>query len=134
MQNTQAGSTARITLIILAVIGIGLAISAALLPKGFGNDMAQIGQGSNIALLAHNKESVQSLTLMDYLSEIRSDYLGNVVFLVADMSDPKGKAFVDKEQVKSGDLLLFSPNGTRLRVIENIKDVETLRMALNNTF
>jgi len=134
MRRTQTGFTTRITLAIFLVIGIGLAISFMLLPKGFGNDMSQIGQGSNIAVLVHDKDSVQSLNLMDYLSEIRSDYLGKVVFLVADMSDPKGEAFTSKEQAMSGGLLLFAPNGTRLRVVNNIKDIKTLRVTLDTVF
>ena len=109
-------------------------IAFTLLPKGFSDDLNQIGQGRNIALLAHDHDSVQSLNLMEAIGKIRSDYVGKVIFVVADDNAVKGKAFIQQQKVGSGDLLLFNPSGKRIRVIQGLSDVNSLREMFNNSF
>lgn len=68
MKYTQTGSAARTTIITLVAIVAFLVVATMLLPKGFSSDTSVIGQGSYVVVLAHNKDSVQSLTLMDLLN------------------------------------------------------------------
>jgi len=131
---SQNGYATKIKLISFAVIAGFMFMAYSLLPKGFSDDLNQIGQGKNIALLAHDHDSVQSLNLMEAIGEIRSDYLGKIIFVVADDNAVKGQAFIQQQQVGSGDLLLFSPNGKRIRVVQGLSDVNVLREILDNSF
>ena len=130
----QSGYATKVKLIFFAAIAGFMFLAFSLLPKGFSDDLDQIGQGRNIALLAHDHDSVQSLNLMEAIGEIRSDYLGKVVFVVADENVDKGRAFIQQHQVASGDLLLFSPSGKRIRVVQGLSEVKALREILDNSF
>ncbi|WP_455220619.1 hypothetical protein [Kaarinaea lacus] len=134
MLHTSTGSAMRTTLISVFAIAVFLAVAFMLLPKGFSGDTSIIGQGSNVAVLAHNKDSVQSLNLMEYMNQVRNDYAGKVEFVVADANTPQGRAFIQSQQVELGTLLLFASNGTRLQVVSNIDGQSKLRSVLDTAF
>ena len=135
MKYTQTGSAARTTLITLVAIVAFLGVAIMLLPKGFSTDTSVIGQGSHVVVLAHNKEYAQSLTLMDLLNKMRSEYSSQIEFRVIDMNTPQGHAFLQQQQqVQPGSLLFFAPDGTRQRVVSNIDDETALRAGLNSIF
>ena len=134
MHHTQNGSAARTTLIVLAAIGAFIAVAVMLLPKGFSSDTSIIGRGSNVVVLAHNKDSVYSLNLMDIMNQVRGDYTGRIDFVVADANTPRGRAFIEKQQVELGTLLLFGPDGTRRGVVNAIKNQTELRTTLDSIF
>ena len=134
MPFSQQGSSVRTLLFIIIGAVAFMFFAYSVLPKGFSDDLAQIGQGSNIVLLVHDHDSVQSLNLMGYLGDIRSDYLGKAVFVVADDSSIKGQNFINQQKVGSGDLMFFSPSGKRIRVVQGVKNVDTLRELINKTF
>jgi len=131
---SQGGFSAKTKLISFAAIIGFMFVAYSLLPKGFSDDLNQIGQGRNIALLAHDHDSVQSLNLMEAIGKIRSDYLGKIVFVVADNNAIKGQAFIQQQQAGSGDLLLFSPSGKRIRIVQGLSEVNALREILDNSF
>lgn len=134
MHQVQIGSATRTALITVFAIVAFLVGAFFLLPKGFSGDTSIIGQGSNVAVLAHNKDSVQSLNLMELMNQVRDVYAGRVEFVVADANTPQGRAFIDKQRVELGTLLLFYPNGTRLRVVSNIDSQSMLRSTLDSAF
>lgn len=134
MRHLSTGSAIRSTLITVFAIVAFLGVAVMLLPKGFSGDTSIIGQGSNVVVLAHNKDSVQSLNLMEYMNQVRGDYAGRVEFVVADANTPQGRAFVETQQVELGSLLLFRPDGTLLRVVGNISSPAGLRSALDAAF
>jgi hypothetical protein len=134
MLHTSSGSAMRATLITVFAIVVFLAVAFMLLPKGFSGDTSIIGQGSSVVVLAHNKDSVQSLNLMEYMNQVRDDYASKVKFVVADANTPNGRMFIEAQQVELGSLLLFSPNGTRLQVVSNIDSQSSLRSVLDATF
>jgi len=134
MHQVQTGSATRTALITVFAIVAFLVGAFFLLPKGFSGDTSIIGQGSNVAVLAHNKDSVQSLNLMELMNQVRDVYAGRVEFVVADANTPQGRAFIDKQRVELGTLLLFYPNGTRLRVVSNIDSQSMLRSTLDSAF
>ena len=134
MKYTQTGSAARTTLISLVIIVAFLVVAIMVLPKGFSSDTSVIGQGSHVVVLAHDKDSAQSLALMDLLNKVRSDYSSRIEFRVTDMNSPQGHAFLQQQQVQLGSLLFFAPDGTRQHVISNIDDETELRASLNSIF
>lgn len=130
----SSGSALRTTLISIFAIVAFLVAAFMLLPKGFSSDTSVIGQGSNVVVLAHNKDSVQSLNLMDYMNQVRSDYAGKVEFVVADANTPQGNAFVSSQNVELGTLLLFAPDGKRLKVVSNLGNASDLHVVLDAAF
>lgn len=134
MLNSNSGSTFRVTLISLFAIAAFLAMAFVLLPKGFSGDTSIIGKGTNVAVLAHNKDSVQSLNLMEYMNQVRDVYVGRVEFVVADANTPEGQTFINSQRVELGTLLLFTGNGTRLNVVSGIDSQSKLRSVLNKAF
>ena len=134
MRYIHTGSAARTTLITLVVIAAFLVVAITLLPKGFSTDTSVIGQGSHVVVLAHNKELMYSLNLMDLLNKVRSEYSDRIEFRVVDMNTPQGQAFLQQQQVQLGSLLFFAPDGTRQRVVSNIDDEAKLRASLNSIF
>ncbi len=134
MRYIHTGSATRTTLITLVAIVVFLVVAITLLPKGFSSDTSVIGQGSHVVVLAHNKESMYSLNLMDSLNKVRSEYSDRIEFRVVDMNTPQGQVFLQQQQVRSVSLLLFAPDGTRQRVVSNIDDETELRASLNSIF
>ena len=136
MYRFQQGFALRNNLIAIAVILALLAIIASTLPKGYSDDVSQIGNGNNIALLIHDKNTVTSLDIMALMDEIRDDYAGIVDFMVVsvDVATPQERAFVQQQKVRNAAVLLFSPEGERLDVLWSVPDVDALRTSLNETF
>jgi len=134
MRQTHTGAATRTLLISMVAIAAFLALAVMMLPKGFSGDTSIIGKGSAVAVLAHNKDSVQSLNLMDYMNQVRGDYSGRVEFVVADANTPQGSAFIQMQQVELGTVLLFAPDGKRLQVLANINSAAGLRTALDAAF
>lgn len=134
MLHRSGGSALSATLISIIVMVAFLLVAFMMLPKGFSSDTSIIGQGSNVVVLAHNKDSVQSLNLMDYMNKVRDDYAGRVEFVVADANTPQGSGFIQSQQVELGTLLLFGKDGNRLKVFSNINNQSSLRAALDSVF
>jgi hypothetical protein len=134
MSEPSTRTTLRDSLITIAAILGGLAFAAAMLPRGFSDDLSKIGRGGNVAVLVHDKNSPQSLALMTLVSAVRSDYSGKAEFLVADTDSDTGKAFVRDQQVGESILVFFGPKGTRRGAVQRIKDEQDLRLALDAAF
>ncbi|MGD8641862.1 MAG: hypothetical protein PVG89_14605 [Gammaproteobacteria bacterium] len=132
--NYQTGAAARNSLIVLVAVGVFIVVAIMLLPKGFSSDLSVIGKGTPVVVLAHNKDSVQSLKLMDMLNKVRHEYDDRMMFRVVDINTPEGRAFIDRQQVQLGTLLLFAPDGARRQVIGGIRQEAELRATLNNAF
>jgi hypothetical protein len=134
MRRAHAGSALSSSLLTVGVIITLLVIAFLMLPKGFSDDLSRIGQGSNVVVLMHNKEAVQSLDLMALLDGVRADYAGRIEFLAVDIDTDAGKALMEREQIGGSTLLLFDPDGTRRGVLVSVRDERTLRAALDNAY
>jgi hypothetical protein len=134
MRRAHTGSALRTSLLTLGIIAALLVIAFLMLPKGFSDDLSRIGQGTNVVVLTHNKEAVQSLDLMALLDAVRTDYAGRIEFLAVDIDTEMGQAFMEHEQIGGSALLLFDPDGTRRGVLVSVRDEQTLRAALDNAF
>jgi len=134
MKKLQTGSALRSSLATIAIIVALLGIAVIMLPEGYDDDLAKIGQGSNIVVLIQNKGAQQSMDLLNLLNQVRADYEGKVEFLIADTDTPEGRAFERQRQLDSSVLVFFAPDGAQLNIIRSNIDEIGLRMALNNTF
>lgn len=131
MYHHQNGAALRSSLITITVIIAALAFAFTLLPKGFSGTIDQIGQGSIVVVLAHNKNSVQSLELMELLGRIRPDYPNKVEFVVINVETASGKSFIDQHQGYSSSLLIFDAGGTQVAILGSNTDENTLRKLLD---
>ncbi len=104
------------------------------LPRGYSNDLTQVGQGKNIVVQVHDHDLVNSAGLMDNLNKIRNDYKGAVEFIVADMKIAEGQAFATAHNVAAVTLLFFAPDGTLLGTVSGVPDLDTLRNTVNQAF
>lgn len=134
MKITQTGSVLRSTLLTLAAIIVVLGLISTQLPKAFKDDLSRVGAGANTAVLIHNKNGVQSLDFMSLVDRVRSDFEDQVEFLIADVDTDSGRKFMQTQQIGDIGLALFSPDGTRLRVVAATLDEEALRTALDSAF
>jgi hypothetical protein len=96
-----------------------LAVTVAMnLPRGFSDDLSQIGRGRIAVVLVRDKNAVESMQLMNVLNEIRGRYAGRVVFLLTDYDTPEGRAFIAANNAARITLVLFDPSGKRVRVLQ----------------
>lgn len=134
MNATRPASRLSVRLISAAVV-VGLVVFViAMLPKSFSEDMSRIGGGSNVVVLVHNKNAIESQHLMDLLNAVRGDYAPQIEFLVADVDTENGKAFMRTQEVGAAVLLLFGPDGARHGVLPGPLDKEALRAALDAAY
>jgi hypothetical protein len=125
-----------------AKLVIGLALLALIgaviwsLPHGYSTDLSAIGKGQNTVVLVHDHGVVHSLDVMHVLDSIRADYSGRIEFLVADLHTSQGQAFAQRQDVGPATLLLFGPDGRRLRTVtvDGADGAETLRQAFSEAF
>lgn len=119
------------TIVLLATT---LAFVVYKLPKGYSDDLTQIGNGNNILVYVHDKNSATSLQLLSLLDAVRSEYGDRVEFLLADMGEPSGREFAQQNGVAATDVLLYSPDGKRLEALHGVQNVAALRMAIEEGF
>lgn len=82
-------------------------IAISLLPRGFSEDTSLIGKGTNVLLLVHDSNILQSADTMAAMNEIRDEYAGRLEFIVADIQTPPGKAFADRNGFQPVALVFF---------------------------
>lgn len=133
-QNTQKKKNIWPKLITLLFIALIAAIAVSLLPRGFSNDTSQVGQGSNVLLLVHDDDILQSIETMAVMNDIRDEYAERLTFIVADTKTPEGKTFADRHNLQPPALVFFSATGEKLQTLYSSQTSETLRQELNNIF
>lgn len=134
MKITHTGSALRSSLLTIAVIIVLLGLISTQLPKAFKDDLSRVGAGVSTAVLIHNRNGVQSLDFMSLVDQVRSDFEDHVEFLIADVDTDSGRKFMQTQQINDIGLALFSPDGTRLRVLAATFDEAVLRATLSSAF
>ncbi|MDX9740620.1 MAG: hypothetical protein RBT81_05530 [Gammaproteobacteria bacterium] len=132
LNKVQKGSALRSTLITVGIVVLALAFAATLLPRGFSDDLSRIGQGRPAVVLVHDKEAVASLELMTMLNELRGDYEDRMEFLATDVATDEGRSFAQSQGVGSSLLVLFDGAGSRVAIIDGIRDPGILRSTLES--
>lgn len=118
-----------ITLILLIAI-----IAVSLLPRGFSEDTSLIGKGTNVLVLVHDNNILQSGETMAVMNEVRDKYAERLEFIVVDIKTPAGKAFTDKHRLQPAALVFFSANGDILQTLYSPQTGESLRREINKIF
>lgn len=132
MNHQKPGSGKSIKLIVIVAICSILVVAVMLLPKGFKDDLSLIGHGSVSVVLTHDKNLVDSTTMMELLNKVRSDYKDNVEFLAVDIATPTGQTFLREQNVGVINLVIFSPDGSRKRVVNGRIGEQELRSILDD--
>ena len=65
---------------------------------------------------------------------LKSEFAGQIRFLVADITTPEGRAFAQLHGVSNITLLFFSPDGTRLATLTGLQEPDYLRRAFTRAF
>ena len=132
MTSSKTGTAKYTRLIVIFAICAVLATAVMLLPKGFSDDLSKIGQGSVVVVLIHNKNSVESLEVMELLNKVRSDYTGKIEFLAVDIDTNEGQTFVQRQGISNGRtvLVFFGLDGTRKGVLGGRISEKALRSEL----
>ncbi|MBL1275403.1 MAG: hypothetical protein COB30_004900 [Ectothiorhodospiraceae bacterium] len=127
----QTGFVSRTTLFVFFGVSGFLVLAFMLLPKGFNDDVTQIGKGKAAAVLMHDKGSMKSLDLMTLLNTVRSDYTDKIDFFVINVNVKKGETFRQKQDVGTMIIVLFSPDGRKLGTFGNSDGEVELRALLD---
>ncbi|MBI3479415.1 MAG: hypothetical protein HY016_03525 [Nitrosomonadales bacterium] len=100
--------------------GILLLIAAAAamnLPRGYSDDLSRIGKGKAAVVLVHNKNSPESIGLMQVLDEVRGGYGGKIEFLLTEPNTPEGSAFMKANNAPQVSLALFNAHGDLIKIL-----------------
>lgn len=133
-KNTETTRSIWPRLITFTLIFAVIVVAVSLLPRGFSQDLTLVGQGTNVVVLVHDSNVIQSADTMVAMNEVRDEYEGRVEFIVADIMTPDGRAFADKYGFQPTALAFFAGNGERLQTIYTAQVGESLRNTLNATF
>jgi hypothetical protein len=116
----QAGATRntrKIRWIVAALLLLIAATVAMKLPRGYSDDLSQIGKGRAAVVLVRDRDAVESMQLMNVVNEIRGQFAGRVVFLLTDYDTPEGRAFIAAHNAARITLVLFDPSGKEVKVL-----------------
>ena len=104
---------------IVAVLLLLIAATVMMnLPRGFSDDLSQIGKGRTAVVLVRDKDAVESMQLMNAVNGIRGQFAGRVVFLLTDYDTPEGRAFIAAHNAARITLVLFDPSGKEVKVLQ----------------
>ncbi len=142
MQTPQSAEMPKTTLatrrwwpfVIVLLIAAFIALAVSLLPRGYSQDFSVIGKGSNVMVLVHDHDVVQSMDTMNAMNEIRDEYEGRVKFLVADRYVPEGAQFAQAHGVGRIGIIFFAPDGDTIHILDTTQDTESLRKNLDQAF
>ncbi|SFP51941.1 hypothetical protein SAMN05216419_100541 [Nitrosomonas cryotolerans] len=121
-------------LITFVFILLTIVAAVMLLPRGFSQDVSQIGKGTNAVVLVHDNNIIQSGETMAAMNEIRDIYTARIEFIIADIKTPSGKAFADTYALSPTALTFFSADGEKLQTLYSPQTGETLKNNLNTIF
>ncbi len=120
--------------ILAFIAAVGSFVWVQLPDGGYPTDLTRIGAGRPTLVLAHDSNYTGGMTVMALMNEIRHDYADRVDFLVAHLGMADGQAFARRHGVRDGAVVIFSGDGQKLGVIDQPRDTEALRRALNEGF
>lgn len=105
------------------------------LPRGaFPTDLSRIGAGRPAVVLAHDSNFTGGMAVMELLNTIRSDYAGEVEFLVAHLGMADAREFASRHAAHDGTVLLFAADGRPVGVLHHPQSSGELRQALAQAF
>ncbi|MDJ0738555.1 MAG: hypothetical protein QNJ91_02500 [Gammaproteobacteria bacterium] len=119
-------------LVIVALSALGYFVTTGIV-KPIGSDLSVIGQGKPALVLAYENFSPTSGAALDRLRQVRSDYEPRLLFVVADLGAPQGRAFASRFGLSEGQTVFLSPDGQALFITYLPSDEQELRALLDDT-
>jgi len=101
------------------------------LPSGsYPTDLSRIGGGRPAVVLAFDPNYAGGMRVMEFMNAIRGDYADRVDFLVAQLGDADGQAFVQRHEAGDGSVLLFAADGSLVGRSHQPQSEQELRRVL----
>ena len=120
-----------VTAMVLAVLA-GVAYVVSLLAvRPMSTDLSTIGQGRPALVLVYENFSPGSADALDRLKQVRADYEADMVFLVADLGTPDGRAFASRFGLSEGQALILQADGEPRRATTIPADEQRVRDRLD---
>ena len=117
--------------LVLIVVVIAALFAGQYFLQPLSSDLSSVGQGQPSLVLAYENFHPESGAMLNQLSRIKSDYMDQMNFAVADLGTPEGKAFARKYGIDNGSAVFLSADGKPLRVAFLTSDEQALRQLLN---
>ncbi|MFT6905062.1 MAG: hypothetical protein ACJAS1_001716 [Oleiphilaceae bacterium] len=114
-------------LLVLVVLGYFLTMSGG---KPISTDLAVIGQGKPVLVLAYENYSPAGGEALNRLRKVRSDFDLRLDFVVADLGTPHGREFANRHQLIDGQAVFLKQDGEPLQVTYIPTDERELRSQL----
>jgi len=121
-------------LILLLLTSASAFIWQQLPGAGYSTDLTRVGAGQPTLVLAQHGHYVGGAEVMELMNSIRSEYIGRVEFLVANLQMPDGRAFAERHAAGDGTVMLFDRDGRRLGLLHQPTSSAQLRGALAQAF
>jgi hypothetical protein len=103
-----AGRRILFALSILALLMLG---GWLLMPKPISTDLSQVGQGRPAVVLAYENFSPTGGEALARLNNLRGEYEGRMVFALADLGTPQGRAFANRYALHDGLAVILTADG-----------------------
>lgn len=137
MTNVRVNSWPRLSkalLNALFLVGVAAFVWSQLPKGGYSTELDRIGAGRATVVLAHDANFTGGTAVMDLLTQIRSDYVQQVEFLVAHLGTSEGQEFGRRHGAQDGTVVLFAGDGSPIAMLHHPKSVGELRAALKQAF
>ncbi|MFZ5503833.1 MAG: hypothetical protein ACOY3V_09955 [Pseudomonadota bacterium] len=105
-----------------------------LLPSGYSGDLSRIGKGDPVVVLIRDKNTVQSLQLLEVMDDVRDKYGARVEFLVVDWNTEDGRKFMKTYQAQRATIVMLDGGGEFAKNIFAPQTAETMQQEIAATF
>ena len=119
---------------LVAWAALGGFIWSQLPGAAYPTDLSRIGAGRPAVVLAHDSNFAGGMAVMELLNTLRSDYDGEVEFLVAHLGMADAREFASHHSASDGTVLLFAADGRRVARLHQPQSSGELRHALDQAF
>ncbi len=116
-QSGVSGTSRKIKWTVAGLLLLLVAIVVMNQPRGYSDNLSQIGRGRSAVVLVRDKDAAESMQLMNVVNGIRDRYAGRVEFLLTDYDTPEGRAFMAANNAARITLVLFDPSGKAVKVL-----------------
>lgn len=103
--------------VVAIIIGLIAVATVMNLPRGYSGDLSLIGKGKPAIVLVRDKNSMQSMDLLEVMNDIRNQNGGKIEFLVTDVNTPEGSTFIAAYNAAPTTLVFFDGSGNPLKLL-----------------
>ena len=106
----------RITVGLLVVLVAAGFVFSRLGARPISTDLSGVGQGKPALVVAYENYTPAGANALERLSGVRADYEDRMLFRVADLGTPDGRAFASLHRLSNGVAVFLGHDGERVRV------------------